>query len=89
MPLWLDIANCKANVSTVSYFCQGANWKFFMMLFSWMVIAIIDEILHPISFFLVQSCGCVWLTRCVILTSLCIVMGKPFRLPSDAFLYTL
>lgn len=59
LPPWLDIANYKANVSTVSYFCQGAKWNFFMMLFSWMVIEIIDEISQPVSFFLVQSCGCV------------------------------
>ncbi len=89
MLLWLGIANYKANVNTVSYFCQGTNWKFYMMLFSWMVIEIIDKISHSARFFLVQSCGCVWLTQCVILTSLCVVMGESLRLPSDAFLYVL
>ena len=51
MLLWLGITNYKANVNTVSYFCQGANWKFYMMLFSWTVIEIIDKISHSVRFF--------------------------------------
>ena len=88
MLLWLGVANYKANVNTVSYFCQGANWKFYMMLFSWMVIEIIDKISHSVRFFLVQSCGYVRLTQCAMLIALCVVMGKSPCLLSYAFLNT-